>query len=62
MAVTGEGDPRISLRIFWSLIMGAVAAILLYIGEGSINALQSFIVVTVVTCIHAIVTGALVST
>ena len=28
MAVTGDGDPRISLRIFWSLIMGAVAAIL----------------------------------
>ncbi|MFB5094947.1 BCCT family transporter, partial [Bacillus cereus] len=48
MAVTGDGDPRISLRIFWSLIMGAVAAILLYMGEGSINALQSFIVVTAV--------------
>ena len=28
--------------------MGAVAAILLYMGEGSINALQSFIVVTAV--------------
>ena len=33
---------------FLSLIMGTVAAILLYMGEGSINALQSFIVVTAV--------------
>ncbi|QHE53962.1 BCCT family transporter [Pontibacillus sp. HMF3514] len=48
MAVSGEGNPKISLRIFWSVLMGAVASILLYIGEGSVNALQSFIVITAV--------------
>jgi glycine betaine transporter len=48
MAVTGEGNPQKSLRVFWAVIMGVIAAILLYVGEGSINALQSFIVVTAV--------------
>ena len=33
-------------RIFWALTMGIVAAVLLYMGEGGINALQSFIVIT----------------
>lgn len=46
MAITGEGDPPASLRVFWAILMGIVAAILLSIGEGSINSLQSFIVVT----------------
>lgn len=48
MAVSGEGNPKISLRIFWSVLMGSVAAVLLYIGEGSVDALQSFIVITAV--------------
>ncbi|PYZ99168.1 BCCT transporter [Alteribacter lacisalsi] len=48
MAVTGTGDPSSALRVFWAGIMGAVASVLLYIGEGSVNALQSFIVVTAV--------------
>jgi glycine betaine transporter len=48
MAVSGEGDPKVSLRVFWAILMGAIAAILLYIGNGSISALQSFIVVTAV--------------
>lgn len=51
MAVSGEGDPKVSLRVFWSILMGAIAAILLFIGgggDGAINALQSFIVVTAV--------------
>ncbi|WP_064094286.1 BCCT family transporter [Rossellomorea aquimaris] len=48
MAVSGEGDPKVSLRVFWAMLMGAISAILLYIGDGSINALQSFIVVTAV--------------
>ncbi|WP_096435235.1 BCCT family transporter [Alteribacter populi] len=48
MAVTGTGDPSSALRVFWAAIMGIVAAVLLYIGEGSVDALQSFIVVTAV--------------
>ncbi|SDY13815.1 BCCT family transporter [Salimicrobium album] len=48
MAVTGEGDPKPWVRIFWSLLMGTVAAILLIIGNGGVGALQNFIVVTAV--------------
>lgn len=47
-AVTGNNNPSVGMRIFWALMMGAVAAILLSIGNGGINALQSFIVVTAV--------------
>lgn len=48
MAVSGEGNPKVWLRIFWGVLMGAIAAILLFVGEGSIDSLQSFIVVTAV--------------
>ncbi|MTI81166.1 MAG: BCCT family transporter [Firmicutes bacterium] len=48
MAITGEGDPPRSLRVFWAVVMGAVASMLLYIGDGSVGALQNFIVVTAV--------------
>ncbi|WP_414627735.1 BCCT family transporter [Alkalihalophilus pseudofirmus] len=48
MTVTGSSTPAKSIRLFWALSMGAVAAVLLYLGEGSINALQSFIVFTAV--------------
>lgn len=48
MAVTGEGDPPKIVRVFWVFIMGAISVILINIGEGSIDALQSFIVVTAV--------------
>ncbi|WP_181349699.1 BCCT family transporter [Thalassobacillus sp. CUG 92003] len=48
MAVSGEGNPRVSLRIFWAVLMGSIAAILLYIGNGGIDALQNFIVITAV--------------
>ncbi|MEB1809616.1 MAG: BCCT family transporter [Bacillaceae bacterium] len=48
MAITGSDNPSSSLRVFWAVVMGAVAVILLSIGEGSIGALQSFIVVTAV--------------
>ncbi|MGY4690588.1 BCCT family transporter [Salibacterium sp. K-3] len=48
MGVTGEENPDSSIRIFWALLMGCIAAILLYIGEGSVQALQNFIVVTAV--------------
>ena len=46
MAITGQGDPSAAMRVFWAVVMGGVAIILLNIGEDSINSLQSFIVVT----------------
>ncbi|MFB4160063.1 BCCT family transporter [Geomicrobium sp. JSM 1781026] len=48
MSMTGEGNPPKPMRVFWAAIMATVAAILIFIGEGSIDALQSFIVVTAV--------------
>jgi glycine betaine transporter len=48
MAVTGDDNPPTGLKVFWSLMMGATAIILLSIGDGGISALQSFIVVTAV--------------
>lgn len=48
MTITGDSTPARSIRVFWAVAMGAVAAVLLSIGEGSINALQSFIVFTAV--------------
>ncbi|WP_079528526.1 BCCT family transporter [Halobacillus hunanensis] len=48
MAVTGEGNPKVWLRVFWSVIMGAIAAILLITGDSGITQLQNFIVVTAV--------------
>ncbi|WP_347861395.1 BCCT family transporter [Salimicrobium sp. PL1-032A] len=48
MAVTGEGNPKAWVRVFWSILMGTVAAILLIIGNGGVGALQNFIVVTAV--------------
>ncbi|MBY7144353.1 BCCT family transporter [Virgibacillus sp. NKC19-3] len=46
MAITGNGDPSRLLRVFWAFLMGVVATVLIMIGESSIDALQSFIVVT----------------
>ncbi|GGK05105.1 glycine/betaine ABC transporter [Lentibacillus kapialis] len=48
MAITGSGDPYKSLRVFWASLIGLVATVLIVIGESSIGALQSFIVVTAV--------------
>lgn len=48
IAVTGEDEPSTPIRVFWAVMMGAVAAVLLMIGNGGISALQSFIVVTAV--------------
>ena len=48
IAVTGEDDPPTGMRVFWAIMMGAVAAVLLAIGKGGISALQSFIVITAV--------------
>ncbi|RXT05289.1 BCCT family transporter [Ammoniphilus sp. CFH 90114] len=48
MAITGNDRPSTGLKVFWSLLMGAIAIILLSIGDGGVSALQSFIVVTAV--------------
>ncbi len=48
MAVSGDDTPATSVRVFWAVMMGAVGAILLRLGDGGITALQSFIVVTAV--------------
>ena len=48
MSVTGEGDPPKLVRVFWVAVMGAISVILINIGEGSIDAIQSFIIITAV--------------
>ncbi|RFA34255.1 BCCT transporter [Virgibacillus dokdonensis] len=48
MAITGSGDPPRSMRVFWAILMGTVATVLITIGEDSVGSLQSFIVVTAV--------------
>ncbi|WP_342610582.1 BCCT family transporter [Staphylococcus hsinchuensis] len=48
MSVTGEGDPPKIIRLFWVVIMAVISIILINIGEGSISAIQSFIIVTAV--------------
>lgn len=48
MAVTGEGDPPKIMRAFFAVLMGAIAIVLINIGEGSVDALQSFIIITAV--------------
>ncbi len=48
MVMTGTDHPQTSIRVFWGVMMGVMAALLISIGEGGISALQSFIVVTAV--------------
>jgi glycine betaine transporter len=48
MVMTGTDDPPVLLRMFWGIMMGVVAMILISIGSGGITALQYFIVVTAV--------------
>ncbi|PAJ75422.1 BCCT transporter [Pseudoalteromonas sp. NBT06-2] len=48
MVMTGTDHPQSSLRVFWGIMMGVMAALLISIGSGGISALQSFIVVTAV--------------
>lgn len=48
MAVTGEGNPPKLIRVFWAVVMSAIAAILIKIGGGGIGALQSFVVIAAV--------------
>ena len=48
VVMTGEEHPPAATRIFWGIMMGSCAAILISIGEGGVSALQKFIVVTAV--------------
>lgn len=48
VAITGDGKPPKIMRVFWAVIMGAVAIVLLMISEGGVDAIQSFIVVTAI--------------
>lgn len=48
MVMTGNDHPQTPIRVFWGIMMGVMAAILISIGSGGISALQSFIVVTAV--------------
>ncbi|MCT2530651.1 BCCT family transporter [SAR92 clade bacterium H921] len=48
MVMTGTDNPPTVLRVFWGIMMGVLAAILISIGSGGVTALQSFIVVTAV--------------
>ena len=48
MVMTGTDHPQTSVRVFWGVMMGVTAALLISIGSGGISALQSFIVVTAV--------------
>jgi glycine betaine transporter len=48
MVVSGDEHPHSSIRVFWGVAMGVVAAVLISIGSGGVSALQSFIVVTAV--------------
>ena len=48
MVMTGHDHPHTGVRIFWGIMMGVMAAILISMGSGGISALQKFIVVTAV--------------
>lgn len=48
MAMTGHEHPSTALRVFWGVLMGLVAMVLVVIGAGGVSALQSFIVITAV--------------
>lgn len=48
MVMSQDDEPTTHVRVFWGIAMGAVAIILIMIGEGSVSALQSFIVITAV--------------
>ncbi len=46
--ISGHTEPSAWLKMFWGILMGVLAIILISIGEGSISALQSFIVIAAV--------------
>ncbi|SDI90251.1 BCCT family transporter [Natribacillus halophilus] len=48
ITISGKDNPPRMMRVFWAIMMGAAASMLIVLGEGSVDALQSFIVVTAV--------------
>ncbi|MEM6292389.1 MAG: BCCT family transporter [Myxococcota bacterium] len=44
MVTSGQADPPRWMRVGWALVMGLVASVLVAMGEGSVTALQSLIV------------------
>lgn len=48
VTLTGDSHPQKSIRVFWVVVFGAMSAVLLSIGEGSVSAIQNSIVVTAV--------------
>ncbi|WP_026674142.1 BCCT family transporter [Alkalihalobacterium bogoriense] len=48
VTLQGTDHPQKWMRVFWAILFGILSIVLLTIGEGSIQALQNFIVVTAV--------------
>ncbi len=48
MVASGHDQPKTVVRAFWGIAMAVTAAILLFMGEGQIGALQQFIVITAI--------------
>jgi len=48
MVASGHDEPARVVRAFWGVTMSVMAAILLFIGEGQVGALQQFIVITAI--------------
>src|SRR5699024_5615566 len=48
ISVTGEGDLTKSMCVFWAIIVGEIAIILINVGEGNDDVFESFIIVTAV--------------
>jgi choline-glycine betaine transporter len=48
ISVTGDENPPRWTRILWGVLMGAMASVLIRIGDGGIKALQTFIIVSAV--------------
>ncbi|NAW68929.1 BCCT family transporter [Vibrio sp. V27_P1S3P104] len=48
VVISGDTNPNAAIRAFWGIVMGAMAIVLISMGEGGISALQSFIVITAV--------------
>ena len=48
VSVTGNDNPKTSVRVFWALIFGAIAVALLAMGESNVGMFQNFIVASAV--------------
>ncbi len=48
VVMSGDTAPKASIRAFWGIVMGAMAIVLIAMGQSGISSLQSFIVITAV--------------